>query len=701
MNEPTHSLPLLKGFLFLFIPVFSAAGCGSARENGDPDVTVDFTSDEGDMEEEEMVGEDSDGDTISDEDEGRYADGVPVDTDEDGVPDYLDDDSDGDTIPDEVEKGNPLVEETPVDSDEDGNPDFRDLDSDNNGINDVIEGTGDRDSDGTADYADLDNDGDSLSDVEELDGSPSSPPDFDGDGTPDFMDIDSDDDLISDKQEARGDTDDDTIPDRFDLDSDNDGLSDSFEAGDNDYDTWPPDTDGDGYADFRDVDSDSDGLADGWEVINGLNPYDADTDGDGFDDLVEIGAESDPLDDEVTPRTVGNFFFTVDYEEDPVPPEDDIVFATTIKHADIFMLMDTTGSMGGEIDKLKEDLATVVIPRISGLIEDAWYGVGGFDDYPIDPYGEGPPDYNDRVFYLLQEITDSIADVQAAVDILRTNFGADCSESHIPALYAVATGIGYVPYLSPQLDCNLGIGQFGYPCFRRGAVPIVLMITDAPFHNGPAGYDPYSGVTPRPPEYDETITAIRDNHIRILSIVSEGGCEPDMAQQHAVRLAEDTGAVDADGTPLVFSVSGSGLGLGLQVVGAVQTLSGNVPVNVSISPRDDPSDDIDATYFIGQILPSTTGGVEDPMNPGFFCESGLGTQDVDGDTFPDIFVDIIPGTVICFHMSVNENDIIEPTEDPQTFKAFFEIMGDEITILDTRQVIFMVPPHIEGPGVPL
>jgi hypothetical protein len=490
--------------------------------------------------------------------------------------------------------------------------------------------------------------------------------------------------------EGRGDSDGDGRADRFDLDSDNDTLADSFEAGDNDYGTWPPDTDEDGYEDFRDVDSDSDGLADGWEVREDLDPYSADTDGDGFDDLIEIGAE-----------TVGNFFFIVDYQEDPEPPEDDIVFTTTIRMADIFILMDTTGSMGGEIDQLKTDLSAVVIPRISGLIEDAWYAVGGFDDYPVDPYGEGPPTYNDRVFYLFQRTTDSGTDVQDAVDRLRTNFGEDCPESHVPALYSAATGIGYGDYLAPQLDCNLGIGEYGYPCFRPGAVPIILMITDAPFHNGPDNAWPYSGVTPRPPTYDEMVSVIRDHHIKVMTIVSGGGCDTTMATAHAERLALDTGAMDAEGDPLVFSISGSGLGLGLQVVGAVQTLSGNVPVDVSIRPRDDTSDDVDALYFVGSIIPSTEGGVEDPRNPGFFCVSGLGTADTDGDTFPDIFSEIIPGTVVCFHMSVNRNEVIEPEEEPLTFKAFLEIMGDEITILDTRQVIFMVPPHIEGPGVPL
>jgi hypothetical protein len=87
-------------------------------------------------------GQDSDGDKISDIDEGCQA---GRDTDGDGVPDYLDLDSDNDGIPDAIEAGDSDINTPPVDSDGDGVPDYRDLDSDNDGLPDSLE---DRNGDG-------------------------------------------------------------------------------------------------------------------------------------------------------------------------------------------------------------------------------------------------------------------------------------------------------------------------------------------------------------------------------------------------------------------------------------------------------------------------------------------------------------------------------------------------------------------------
>src|SRR5579862_8232300 len=130
----------------------------------------------------------------------------PKDTDDDGIPDYMDPDSDNDGIPDIVEGRTCGACFPPVDSDGDGKPDYVDLDSDSatdSTVPDSAEAGADpvnpvdTNHDGKPDYMDPDDDGDGIPDVIELTPQGGSvaattialAPDTDGDGTPDFLDL--------------------------------------------------------------------------------------------------------------------------------------------------------------------------------------------------------------------------------------------------------------------------------------------------------------------------------------------------------------------------------------------------------------------------------------------------------------------------------------------------------------------------------
>ena len=69
----------------------------------------------------------------------------------------------------------------PVDTDGDGIADFIELDADDDGIPDSLEGNADTDGDGQPDYLDLDSDGDSIPDSVEAGVNPAQPVDTDGD----------------------------------------------------------------------------------------------------------------------------------------------------------------------------------------------------------------------------------------------------------------------------------------------------------------------------------------------------------------------------------------------------------------------------------------------------------------------------------------------------------------------------------------
>jgi len=84
----------------------------------------------------------------------------------------------------------PVVRQFSLDTDVDGIPNYLDLDSDEDGKSDLMEAGGsDADGDGMIDNF-TDSDGDGLADSVDPDqgGTPLRPPDTDGDGVPDFLD---------------------------------------------------------------------------------------------------------------------------------------------------------------------------------------------------------------------------------------------------------------------------------------------------------------------------------------------------------------------------------------------------------------------------------------------------------------------------------------------------------------------------------
>jgi len=661
---------------------------------------------------------DSDGDTISDDDEGISSPGGPVDTDGDTIADYLDTDSDGDTIPDSVEAGDNDPSTPPKDSDGDTKPDFQDMDSDNNGIFDGVETTDDADRDGKPDYADNDNDGDGISDTDEIGGNPSSPLDSDNDTIPDYMDTDSDNDCIPDYIERSSDADEDWIPNYRDLDSDADTIPDKDEAGDCDLTTPPRDTDGDRVPDYLDHDSDGDGLSDQWENEHGLSPISSDTDSDGSPDLIEVGVGTDPLDASSNPRAQGNFVFIVPFREDPIPPQDTLVFTTDLQKADVYFIIDSSGSMMEEIDNLRTGLRDTIVPGVRAEIPDVWFGVMRLEDCPWD--------CGDNSLRNLQNLTNDITAVQNALNTITDTCGG--WEPYTLALYITASGDRNPLPANPCPDPSASIG---YPCFRSDSIPILMLLGDEDFQEGISNCSPRKTIA-------DAVAAINSISGKFIG-VNSGDSHPNM-----VDVARGTNSVDVAGNPLVFDIPSNGTGLGAQIINAVKTLANQVPIEVSTSRRDDPTDGIclndrlqrvpccctdsagnsidcfdlnrvtmgacnatdifepvDASReFILRIVPNKVGGIPDPVNPAVVCLGGLQTADKDGDGYDDVFTAVLPGDPVCFDIYAKMNEIVEPLEIPQTFKCNINVVGDEITILSTREVYFLVPPKpiVDVPG---
>jgi hypothetical protein len=47
---------------------------------------------------------------------------------------------------------------------------------------------------------------------------------------------------------------------------------------------------------------------------------------------------------------------------------------------------------------------------------------------------------------------------------------------------------------------------------------------------------------------------------------------------------------------------------------------------------------------------------------------------------------------VCFDVIPRMNTTVMPTDMPQVFRAIIEVVGDGVTVLDEREVFFLVPP---------
>jgi hypothetical protein len=184
-----------------------------------------------------------------------------------------------------------IISSNSCDSDNDGIPNYLDIDSDNDGITDVIEAGGsDPDGDGRIGTGNItDTDGDGLSNIVDSDngGSALSNPDTDGDGMHDIHDLDSDDDGILDIIEGQT-TAGYSAPSG--NDTDNDGLDDQFDGNNGGSYIIPVNTDGDANPDYLDTDSDDDGQSDFVEA------YDTDNDAVANTDKTHLDNDLDGLD---------------------------------------------------------------------------------------------------------------------------------------------------------------------------------------------------------------------------------------------------------------------------------------------------------------------------------------------------------------------------------------------------------------------
>ena len=347
-----------------------------------------------------------------------------------------------------------------------------------------------------------------------------------------------------------------------------------------------------------------------------------------------------------------------------------VSFVARILSADVYFLVDVTGSMGAEIDQIRDGLTSRIIPGLAAQIPDVRFSVGRFADFDLPSRGYGSD--GDEVFRLVQSSTENVDVVLGAVNRLSTQSGGDTAESMTEALYISATGEGLGGWL-PARRCPEG--TVGYPCWRATGSPIILAFTDAPTHNGPGGDEPYDATAftgPVPHTYLEAVNALRARGAKVLGLNS--GDFGDSGREHLEAFARDTGAVRPDGTPIVFDIGSDGALLGDSVVEAVRTLVDEVPIDVDVLVEDYPFDSLDATMFVDRVVARSASPPDGAINLG------------------DRFAAVQPGTRVNFEILLF-NDAIPQTDVAQHFFLWIVLRGDGVTRLQETLLDIVVPPR--------
>lgn len=425
-------------------------------------------------------------------------------------------------------------------------------------------------------------------------------------------------------------------------------------------------------------------------------------------------------------------------------------FGTNVQSLDSFFAVDTTGSMGPSIMALKNSLTNTIIPGVkAGAAKDAQFGVAAVEDFPAGGYGTAnsfPGNLDDQPLIMLQNISADLTAAQTAVAKLLNGSnprgaGADLPEGQMEALFQLATGVGNIVSGIVNIPANkVGLGGAG---FRKGALPVITMITDAVFHTKgesatPCSYQDAAGNHPVASDYvgavagaahsrSETHAALNSICAKVIGVSAlrttigyttnpNGVCA---ATADLVAAAKATGAVvlpsawdagarpagcaaglcctglngageaaDANGEcPLVFKVAQDGSGLGSQVTAGITQVARFSKFNVTTQTSGNAAGDLGemlpagktAADFITAIVP------KDAAPPA--APPVLPSPVIAGTAFTKVY----PGSTVRFTVTA-ENTMVPPAATPQVFRAKIKVLAGGCTDLDEREVIILVPP---------
>jgi hypothetical protein len=425
------------------------------------------------------------------------------------------------------------------------------------------------------------------------------------------------------------------------------------------------------------------------------------------------------------------FFFVLPYDG----PEQSATlrFVPRVQKADVFFNIDTTGSMSGVIASLKSGLGSI-ISSTRGRLSDSAFGVAGFEDFPLSPYG-GP---NDEPFHLYTGITTDETTAQSGANALALGSGGDGPEAGYEALFQAAVGTG-VSGAGGDFGPFAVSGRIGGAQFRTGALPIIVHATDATSHDTEA----VVGGTPYPANFNahgrtEALDALQGIGARVITI-QNGVSTPAATALHEVSdvtravvppcsfkisatewrcgvdqcclpdaTAPTTGTGGVPECVLRYQIQNDGTGLSDVTTDGIDAIIKYTKFDVLAQGRDDGDDATpDTGAFLTQVVANTPDDdFKPPLEPEFSCNPVPVPAAFNGEGFDNGFSGFAVGSSSAdregarlFFTVHAQNVSVAETDEPQAFTAFIDIVDVQTgAVLDTQDVVVIVPATPGGVG---
>jgi len=397
--------------------------------------------------------------------------------------------------------------------------------------------------------------------------------------------------------------------------------------------------------------------------------------------------------------------FLIPYREPPTPDGAQVDVDIGLKSVDLTVVMDTTGSMQPSIENLKSNLATHLIPALQSAIPSIGVALVDQKDYPLVPFG-GNGDFPVRI---VQTVTTDIAQAQTSVGYYMSDGGGDEPEAQIPAMWHALTGgalrwqVGDVPQRPVHPGTSGGVE------LRPGSLPVVVLITDADWHE--VDHAPYDDRVIAPPSMNDLVDAFVAFGAKFIDVTNGASGAPeaqaDVLSDRTASSVLPSAFGDRCGGGCCTGIDGAarpatapggrcrlnflhddGAGVSDSIVQAVRALSvgSEIDVTAVASNASTNPNGVDATAFIRALRAIDEGDASGEC-------AAHEAIDADGDGVKDTFVGVVLGTKLCFEVLPKENDSVPATSAPQLFDAWIDVVGEPGAVeLDRRLVRFEVPP---------